>query len=70
VPLFPTLVHNTDPGSIAGIPGVTIPAGLTDHGLSVGLGIDGPFGSDWRLLAIAKTLEAALPPMPRPPTAL
>jgi len=46
VPLFPTLVHNTDPGSIAGIPGVTIPAGLTDHGLSVGLGIDDPFGSD------------------------
>ena len=70
VPLFPTLVHNTDPGSIAGIPGVTIPAGLTDHGLPVGLGIDGPFGSDRRLLAIAKTLEAALPPMPRPPTAL
>jgi len=70
VPLFPTLVHNTDPGSTAGIPGVTIPAGLTQQGLPVGLGIDGPFGSDRRLLAIAKTLEAALPPMPRAPTAL
>lgn len=70
VPLFPTLVHNTDPGSIAGIPGVTIPVGLTDRGLPVGLGIDGTFGSDRRLLAVARTLEAALPPMPRPPSAL
>jgi len=69
VPLFPTLVHNTDPGSIAGIPGVTLPAGLTGQGLPVGLGIDGPFGSDRRLLAVAKALETVLPPMPRPPSA-
>ena len=69
VPLFPTLVHNTDPGSIAGIPGVTLPAGLTGQGLPVGLGIDGPFGSDRRLLAVAKALETVLRPMPRPPSA-
>ena len=32
VPTFTTYIHNTDPGSNAGIPGVTIPAGLTAGG--------------------------------------
>jgi len=66
MPLFATFVHNTDPGSIAGIPGVTIPAGLSQSGLPIGLGLDGPSGSDRHLLAVAATVERTLPPLPRP----
>jgi mandelamide amidase len=65
-PLFPSFVHNTDPGSTAGIPGITLPAGLSASGLPIGLGLDGPFGCDRRLLAVAHTLEGVLPALPRP----
>ncbi|MDM0024529.1 indoleacetamide hydrolase [Variovorax saccharolyticus] len=59
-PTFPTFIRNTDPGSNAGIPGITLPAGLA-AGLPVGLGLDGPAGSDRRLLALAAAIEAILP---------
>ena len=67
-PTFVTFIRNTDPGSNAGIPGVTLPAGLA-AGLPVGLALDGPAGSDRRLLAIAAAVEAALPPAPLAPLA-
>jgi mandelamide amidase len=66
VPTFLTFIHNTSPGSLAGIPGVTLPAGLADDGLPVGLGLDGPEGSDARLLAIALTIEEILDFEPLP----
>ena len=56
-PTFATYIHNTDPASIAGIPGVSLPIGVTDKGLPVGLEIDGPENSDRKLLAIALALE-------------
>jgi Asp-tRNA(Asn)/Glu-tRNA(Gln) amidotransferase A subunit family amidase len=65
-PTFPTFIRNTDPGSNAALPGVSLPAGLAG-GLPVGLALDGPHGSDRRLLAIAAAIEAALPPMPPAP---
>ncbi|MDD1780440.1 indoleacetamide hydrolase [Enterovibrio sp. ZSDZ35] len=58
LPTFPTFIHNTDPGSNAGIPGISLPIGLTRDGLPVGIEIDGPFNSDERLLAIADALES------------
>lgn len=58
VPTFPTYIHNTDPASIAALPGISLPIGVTGSGLPVGLEIDGPEGSDRRLLAIASRLEA------------
>ena len=61
VPAFPTFIRNTDPGSIAGIPGISIPAGLSADGLPVGIALDGPAGSDRRLLAVARALETDLP---------
>ena len=61
VPTFPTFIHNTDPGSTAGIPGISIPAGLSSDGLPIGIALDGPAGSDRRLLAVARALEADLP---------
>jgi Asp-tRNA(Asn)/Glu-tRNA(Gln) amidotransferase A subunit family amidase len=60
VPTFPTYIRNTDPGSNAGIPGISLPAGVSPEGLPVGIELDGPAGSDRRLLAIAAAVEAAL----------
>ena len=57
VPTFPTYIHNTDPGSIAALPGISLPVGLTAEGLPVAIEIDGPENSDRQLLAIAATLE-------------
>ena len=60
VPTFPTFIRNTDPGSNAGIPGLSLPTGLTSAGLPVGMELDGPAGSDERLLALATAIEAAV----------
>jgi mandelamide amidase len=67
VPTFQTYIRNTDPGSVAGVPGISLPAALTEGGLPVGLEIDGPAGSDRHLLAVALTLEKILGPLPAPP---
>jgi len=55
---FPAYIRNTDPGSNAGIPGLTVPLGTTETGMPFGVEIDGPAGSDRRLLAIGRALEA------------
>ena len=60
-PSFPSFIRNTDPGSNAGIPGVTLPAGLAPDGLPVGLALDGPAHSDRQLLSIAAAIERILP---------
>lgn len=67
VDTFATLIRNTDPGSTAGIPGLTLPAGLTQSGLPVGLALDGPLGSDGELLGIGLSIEKVLgvPPPPQ-----
>ena len=64
---FLLFIRNTDPGSNAGIPGLTIPAGLgPTTGLPVGLSLDGPSGSDEHLLAIGLAIESALGRIPPP----
>ncbi|MFT6285529.1 MAG: mandelamide amidase [Alcanivorax sp.] len=60
VPAFPTYIRNTDPSSNAGIPGISIPAGVSGKGLPIGIELDGPAGSDRKLLAIAAAVEALL----------
>jgi Asp-tRNA(Asn)/Glu-tRNA(Gln) amidotransferase A subunit family amidase len=59
-------LRNTDPASNAGIPGLSLPAGLTAEGLPVGLELDGPLGSDRRLLAIGVAFEQVLGALPAP----
>ena len=66
VPTFPTFIRNSSPGSVAGIPGISVPAAMTAAGLPLGLELDGPAGSDARLLAIAAAVEAVLPDTPAP----
>jgi Asp-tRNA(Asn)/Glu-tRNA(Gln) amidotransferase A subunit family amidase len=66
VPTFDTMIRNTDPGSNAGLPGLSLYAGMTPDGLPVGLEIDGPVGSDPKLLAIGLSIEALLGTAPAP----
>lgn len=56
VPLFATSVRNTSPGSVAGLPSISLPNGLTAAGLPVGLGLECASGQDTRLLSIALAL--------------
>ncbi|MFB9128498.1 indoleacetamide hydrolase [Paraburkholderia dipogonis] len=59
-------LHNTDPASTSGIPGLSLPAGMTASGLPVGLELDGPLGEDRRLLAIGIAFEQLLGALPAP----
>jgi mandelamide amidase len=44
-----------------------IPAGLDTAGLPVCIELDGPAGSDTRLLAIGRVIEGVLGALPPPP---
>ncbi|KAA1003872.1 indoleacetamide hydrolase [Paraburkholderia panacisoli] len=59
-------LRNTDPASTSGIPGLSLPAGMSASGLPVGLELDGPLGSDRRLLAIGVAFEQCLGGLPAP----
>jgi mandelamide amidase len=63
---FGYVIHNTVYQSAAGIPSLTVPAGLTADGLPVGLSLDGPPGSDRRLLAIGQAFEKVRGAFPAP----
>lgn len=57
---FSRLARNVDPGSNAGLPGLSVPAGLSPEGLPVGLEIDGLPGDDRKVLAIGVMIEDVL----------
>jgi Asp-tRNA(Asn)/Glu-tRNA(Gln) amidotransferase A subunit family amidase len=64
---FATYIQNTDPGSNAGIPGLQIPIALgATSALPVGMELDGPAGSDRRLLSIGLALEKLFGRIPAP----
>lgn len=57
---FSTAVgRNIAPGSTAGLPGLVLPAGLVD-GLPVAIELDGPAGTDRKLLGISFAFEEIL----------
>jgi mandelamide amidase len=60
------LANNTIPASAAGLPGISLPAGLSDKGLPIGLELDGPFGRDRALLYVARRVEAVVGTLPAP----
>ena len=55
-----TYLRNTEHGALAGVPGLVVPAGLTEAGLPVGLELDGHAMDDRRLLAIGEVVERVL----------
>ncbi|MCP3447649.1 indoleacetamide hydrolase [Bradyrhizobium sp. CCGUVB14] len=64
---FGLFIQNTDPGSNAGIPGIQIPIALGETSkLPIGLELDGPAGSDERLLGIGVALDAVFGRLPAP----
>lgn len=60
VPTFGTVIRNTGPGSTAGQPAITIPAGVGSAGLPVGVSIDGSRGQDDALFALAAEIDARI----------
>lgn len=64
---FARMIRNADPASNAGMPGISLPAGLSQQeSLPVGIEIEGIPGSDVRLLSIAKLIESILGRGPTP----
>ncbi|MEX3629001.1 MAG: amidase family protein [Burkholderia sp.] len=51
------LANNTIPGSLAGLPGISLPAGRPLDGMPFGLELDGKPGDDRQLLEIAGLVE-------------
>jgi Asp-tRNA(Asn)/Glu-tRNA(Gln) amidotransferase A subunit family amidase len=67
VPTFLGVIQNTDPGSNAGVPGLQIPIALgVSSKLPIGMELDGPSGSDRRLVSIGLALEPVLGRLPPP----
>lgn len=64
---FTLFIQNTDPGSNAGVPGIQIPVALgASSKLPIGIELDGPAGSDRRLLAIGMAMEKVFGRLPAP----
>jgi mandelamide amidase len=66
MPTFLAFARITSPASIAGIPGLSLPVGMSTDGLPIGMEIDGPFGSDAELLALGMAIEKLESPFPAP----
>ena len=58
--------RNIASGSTTGIPGLVIPAGLDADGLPVSIELDGPAGSDQRMLQLGLAIEQVLGHLPAP----
>lgn len=58
----------TSPFNISGHPGVSLPVGLSDEGIPIGVQLVGRYGSEFDLLRAARQLSGAfdLPPYPDP----
>ena len=61
VPTFATYIRHTDPGSVAGLCGISLPVGQAS-GLPVGLELDAPAQTDDALLALAMAVEREFAP--------
>ena len=60
---FKLYMHNSLPQSIAGVPCISIPSGLSSDGRPIGLELVALQGEDSRLLDLAAAIQAALPPL-------
>jgi mandelamide amidase len=62
-----TYLRNARPMTPAGIPGLSLPIGMTTDGLPVGLELDAPLGEDRRLLSLALAIEQVFGKLEAPP---
>jgi Asp-tRNA(Asn)/Glu-tRNA(Gln) amidotransferase A subunit family amidase len=60
VPVFDMSIRNTSPGTVAGTPAVTIPAGRSAMGLPIGLSVESAVGTDRALLGLAGAIASRL----------
>jgi mandelamide amidase len=66
VDAFGAYTRNSGPGSDAGIPGLSIPVGMTAGGLPIGIEVNGPLGSDERLISLGLAMEKVFGRLPPP----
>ena len=66
VPFAGVMGRNISPCSTTGIPGLVVPAGLSGDGLPISVELDGPAGSDARMLELGLAVEAVLGHLPPP----
>ena len=66
VSFMTAISRNISPGSTAGLPGLVLPAGLTQTGLPVSLEFDGPSETDRAMLELGLSVEAILGRLPPP----
>jgi Asp-tRNA(Asn)/Glu-tRNA(Gln) amidotransferase A subunit family amidase len=65
---FPVALYEAYDDMVAGVPGIQVPITLgTSSKLPVGLELDGPAGSDRKLLAIGMALDKLFGRLPPPP---
>jgi mandelamide amidase len=60
------LAKNVSPSSCAGMPGISLPIGLSPAGLPIGMELDGLRNDDARLLDIATRVSASIGAIPGP----
>ena len=58
--------RNSGPGALAGVPGIALPIAMSPSGLPIGASLDGPMGSDRRLIELAKAMSEVSEPIPAP----
>lgn len=58
--VFETSIRNTGPGSVAGVPAVSVPAGRSSLGVPIGLSVEGAVATDRTLLGVAGAIASEL----------
>ncbi len=53
--------------NLAGVPGISVPCGLSSEGLPIGMQLLGPYWSEGRLLRLAHVYQQAHPLNAQPP---
>ncbi len=64
IPLHTAVTALTMPFNLTGMPALTLPCGIGDNGLPIGVQIAGRRGDDWRVLNVAARLEDLLATTP------
>lgn len=57
LPVFATVTRNAAPGTVAGVPMLSLPAGRSKSGLPIGMTFEGGFFEDDALLALGELIE-------------